>query len=295
MKHLLLAALLLAMPALAASAAPVAKPAATATYPADLMPLLIASHGSNMNGRIYLAHGKGPHPTMLLLHGFPGNEQNGDVAQTVRRAGWNVILFHYRGAWGSQGAFSVHNAIEDAQVVLDWARDPANAAKYRIDPKRLVVAGHSMGGFIAVETAVHNPGLSGVILIDAWNPGADAAALSGPQAQAAVVAGLAESMPPISGITAQGLFAETAASAAGWDTRNEARALAKSPLLIFGGTAGKGGSTGFGANNAALAKAVLAVPGSRVTFYIWPTDHYLSDRRTELSRAIVTFLDYLPR
>ncbi|MGL4543768.1 MAG: alpha/beta hydrolase family protein [Polymorphobacter sp.] len=291
----LIAALLLATPALAVPAALVTDPPVNAAHPADLMPLLIASQGSNMNGRIYLAAGAGPHPTMLLLHGFPGVEQNGDIAQVARRAGWNVILFHYRGAWGSQGAFSIHTALADTQVVLDWARSPANAAKYRIDPKRIVVAGHSMGGFMAVQTAAHNPGLAGVILIDAWNPAAGAAGLSNPQAQAAVVAGLAESMPPISGITAQGLFAEMAASAAGWNNESEAPALAKAPLLIFGGTSGSGGSAGFGAINAALAKSVAAVPGAKVTSYIWPTDHYLSDHRVAMSAKLVEWLQGLPR
>ena len=291
----LIAALLLATPVLAVPAALVTDPPMNTAYPADLMPLLIASHGANMNGRIYLAEGKGPHPTMLLLHGFPGNEQNGDVAQAARRAGWNVILFHYRGAWGSQGAFSIHNAIDDTQVVFDWARDPANAAKYRIDPKRIVIAGHSMGGFMTVQTAAHNPGLAGVILIDAWNPAASAAGLSNPQAQAAIVAGLAESMPPISGIIAQGLLAEMAANAAGWNNEAQAPALAKAPLLIFGGTTGSGGSAGFGAVNAALAKSVEAVPGAKVTSYIWPTDHYLSDHRVALTAAIVEWLQRLPR
>jgi pimeloyl-ACP methyl ester carboxylesterase len=56
-----------------------------------------------MNALFYLAGGPGPHPTIVLLHGFPGNEQNLDLAQSIRRAGWNVLTLHYRGAWGSPG------------------------------------------------------------------------------------------------------------------------------------------------------------------------------------------------
>jgi|SRR5579863_739915 len=97
--------------------------------------LAIPSNGAMMNGVIYVAAEAGPHPTVILLHGFPGNELNLDLAQSVRRAGWNAISFHYRGSWGSQDAFSYANSIEDAQAVIAWARDPQNARKYRIDPR----------------------------------------------------------------------------------------------------------------------------------------------------------------
>ena len=59
-------------------------------------------------GLFLLASGTQPHPTVILLHGFPGYEQNIDLAQSLRRDGWNVLAMHYRGAWGSQGTFSLH-------------------------------------------------------------------------------------------------------------------------------------------------------------------------------------------
>jgi len=37
-----------------------------------------------------------------LLHGLPGYESSGDLAQSIRRAGWNVVFFHYRGTWGTK-------------------------------------------------------------------------------------------------------------------------------------------------------------------------------------------------
>ncbi len=47
--------------------------------------VLIPSHGLEINGLFYLAGGGGRHPTFVLLHGFPGNEQNLDLAQAIRR------------------------------------------------------------------------------------------------------------------------------------------------------------------------------------------------------------------
>src|SRR3974390_96678 len=143
-------------------------PTVNHTDPASMEQLEIASHGANMNALIYLAAGAGPHPTVILLHGFPGYEQNLDLAQSIRRAGWNVLFFHYRGSWGSPGSFSFANSIEDTQAAIGWARDPQNAKKYRIDPERIVLIGHSMGGFMA-SAAGRDPKLQGVAMLAAWN------------------------------------------------------------------------------------------------------------------------------
>jgi esterase/lipase len=57
-----------------------------------------------MYGLLYLAQGKGPHATVLFLHGFPGNEKNIDLAQAVRRAGFNALVFYYRGPSAVMGS-----------------------------------------------------------------------------------------------------------------------------------------------------------------------------------------------
>ena len=88
------------------SDAVVADPPADPAYPATLASPDIPSHRARLYSVLYLASGAGPHPTVLLLHGFPGNEKNLDLAYSIRRAGWNVLVPFYRGAWGSGGAFS---------------------------------------------------------------------------------------------------------------------------------------------------------------------------------------------
>src|SRR6266516_4386683 len=82
-------------------------------YPPTLADVQIPSSGARMNGVLYLAQGKGPHTTVLVLHGFPGTEKNADLAQAVRRAGFNALIFHYRGAWGSEGDYSFSHVLED--------------------------------------------------------------------------------------------------------------------------------------------------------------------------------------
>ncbi len=75
----------------------IADPPKSPDFPARNQQLLISSNGFGMNALFFLAAGEGPKPTMLLLHGLPGNERNLDLAQAVRRAGWNVLTFTIEG------------------------------------------------------------------------------------------------------------------------------------------------------------------------------------------------------
>src|SRR6478672_10367975 len=168
---LLVGAIGLAFAATATAASPpsaIVDPPRDAAFPAHNQQLLIPSHGDGMNAVLFVASGKGPHRTVILMHGLPGNERNLDLAQAMRRAGWDVLTFTYRGAWGSAGDFSISNAMEDAAAALDFARAP-EGAKLGIDPRHIVLAGHSMGGATAFMTAASASGLDGLILLDAWN------------------------------------------------------------------------------------------------------------------------------
>lgn len=91
---------------------------------AEMQSMQIPSHGAQLNALMYVAAGAEPHPTVILLHGFPGNERNLDLAQDIRRAGWNVLYFNYRGAWGTPGEFSFANSIEDTASAIAYLRQP---------------------------------------------------------------------------------------------------------------------------------------------------------------------------
>lgn len=151
-------ALQMAVGAPAAVAAPppphavVADTVRDARHPAANQQLLITSGGLGMNA--------------LLLHGLPGNEQNLDLAQAVRRAGWNVLTMHYRGGWGSPGNFGIAGAIEDGEAAMAFLKQPDNGAKYDIDARRVVIGVHSLGGFVAALYAAAHPELPGLVLLD---------------------------------------------------------------------------------------------------------------------------------
>jgi len=67
-------------------------PAPDKLHPAAIETFQLPSRGSPLNALMYIAAGAGPHPTVLLLHGFPGNEKNLDLAQVLRRNGYDAFV-----------------------------------------------------------------------------------------------------------------------------------------------------------------------------------------------------------
>ncbi len=139
-------------------------------YPGGQVELTIPSSGSNMYGLAYTADGKGPHPTVVLLHGLPGNERSLDMAQSIRRGGYNVIYFNYRGAWGSKGTFGFQNSLDDVKAVLDYITDSANSSTLRVDKDRIALFGHSMGAGFALLAGLQDQRVKSVIGISVFNP-----------------------------------------------------------------------------------------------------------------------------
>ncbi|TQK07900.1 S9 family peptidase [Herbaspirillum sp. SJZ107] len=288
-----LAAAMLAAPAMAAPTvsiprAVVADPARDASHPAVNRQVLILSHGEGMNALLMLASGAGPKPTMLLLHGLPGNEQNLDLAQAIRRAGWNVLTLHYRGSWGSPGRFSLAGAFDDVEVAMDFLRRPDNARQYGIDPARLVVAGHSMGGFLAARYAATHGDVLGAALIDPWNVGASGkAVLAKPEGRQDAIAAMGDDFGnSLAGTDAAQLMAEVERHARDWDLVDAAPQLARKPLLIVDAQYGNA------AQVAPLAAAIRA-RGGPLKAVTLASDHGFADHRIALAGVTVGWLDGL--
>lgn len=260
-----------------------ADPAPDASYPASMAAFVIPAGDGEMNAVMYLAAGSGTHPTLLLLHGFPGNEQNLDLAQAARRAGWNVLTLHYRGSWGSPGTFSFGNAAEDAFTALQFLQQPATVAKYRIDTSAIVVAGHSMGGFMAADSAAAEPHVAGLFLIDPWDPSQTAVALSTSKGEADWKAEVAGDLPPLHGATYDSLTSEIKSGTTKFDLGRRLSTYGRRPLTIVAAERGLGSEARKVASDAQSAN-----PDARLM--VWPTDHSFSDKRIALADALVRFL-----
>ena len=279
--RMVLAFLAMALPAMAATpAAVIADPPPDKAHPAAMAYVRIPTHGSLINGVLYTASGAGPHPAVLFLHGFPGNEQNLDLAQAIRRAGFDVLTLHYRGSWGSAGAFSFTHAMEDSDAALAFLK--ANAARYHLDPARIFVAGHSMGGFMAASAAAHDPAVAGLVMISAWNIGRDGGQFHNKSLRdAALKDEFEDDVIPLAGTSAQGLMDEAMANAAAWDFVRWAPRLAGRPALLVSANDGSQAD----AHN--LAQAL----GAGATEVHMATDHPYSDHRIALASAVVGWLE----
>jgi pimeloyl-ACP methyl ester carboxylesterase len=262
------------------------------TNPAAFETFQIPSHGALLNALAYVAAGPAPHPVVLLLHGFPGNEKNLDLAQAIRRSGWDVVYFDYRGSWGSPGDFSFTHSIEDTQAAVAYLRDPANAKKLHSDPSSIVLVGHSMGGFIARYAAAQDPAIKAVGLISAADMGVDMILSTKPDQQKTAVSRLAqhlaaEGMAPLAGCTHESLAEEVAANAAAWNVPALAPKLATRPVLVI--TA----DDGLAPSNDAFVEALHKAGNQEVTVIHMATDHSYSDQRIALEKAVLDGLDYL--
>jgi pimeloyl-ACP methyl ester carboxylesterase len=251
-----------------------------ARYPARSEVLHIPSGGVKINGLAYIAQGANPHPTVILLHGLPGNEKNLDLAQAIRRAGWNVVSFNYRGSWGSPGEFRFANVSQDAEAVLAFVRDTANARSLNIDPRRIVMGGHSMGGWGTALTAPHHPELLGAFLISAadmsrWH--------SVPRDK--VVEHMAGDMESLAGVTAESMADDIIANGSGWMIGgSNTEGFARMPLLIL--TA----NDDLASSIEPLIRQMKALGNKRVTVIHRETDHSWNDSRIALESYVVNWL-----
>ena len=259
-------------------------------FPAEMETFQIRSGGVLLNALAYVAEGAGLHPVVILLHGFPGNEKNLDLAQAMRRDGWDVMYFDYRGSWGSPGDFSFTHSMEDTEAAIGYVRDAANAKKLRADPRFIVLVGHSMGGFMARYVGAHDREVKAVGLISAADMGVDRMQGSQPEQVEGATKKLAEGfasngMAPLAGCTPEGLAKEVIANAAAWNTVNLAPMLAKRPVLVVTS------DDGLGPSNDAFVAAYRKAGGKDITAVHLTTDHSYSDQRIALESVVLEFLE----
>lgn len=291
-------AALLCMAAVAAGAqtnAPVFDPVTSdppvdAQNPATLAGFTVSSGGHVMNGRAWIAQGKGPHPNVLLLHGLPGLEQNIDLAQAMRRAGWNVFTFHYRGSWGSAGEFSLASALEDTAAVLEFLRtSAATRPNWRIDPARIVLVGHSMGGFAALMVGAADPQVKAIASMAGFDFGATGiAATENPDIRALFERFYAsQTSLKISDakVTVQNWL--DASPRMKFSTLE--RPLATKSVLLIAGT--RDTISVPARHHAPLANTLRASAGGKFTEVLLDADHGFSDKRIALTRALLGWLE----
>jgi ribonuclease BN (tRNA processing enzyme)/acetyl esterase/lipase len=264
-------------------AAVTSDPTPDPAYPATMVWPDIPSHGAKLYSVIYIASGPGPHPTVLMLHGFPGNEKNLDLAYSIRRAGWNVLVPFYRGAWGSGGTFSFTNALEDAQSSIDFLLAPENVKRFRVDPARIVLVGHSMGGFVAAYATAHEPKVFAVALISPANLGPASARQRANDPK--FWERWNDNASRLVGTTAQQLVQEVDSDSPKWNYTNCVSLLKDRPVLIL--EADDRNTS----DNQELANYLRRAGDTKVAEAHMQTDHPFSDHRIAMQAAVVNWLE----
>lgn len=109
-------------------------------------------------------------PCVIMFHGYPGTARHDDMLHALVRIGCVTVSPHFRGAWGSEGKYSITNCIEDAIEVAEYVRGEEFCTRYNVDPERIYIMGHSMGGNTCIHVTNDLPWVRGTILLAPFDP-----------------------------------------------------------------------------------------------------------------------------
>jgi len=259
--------------------------------PPTMKELSFTNAGSKINGLMYLANGRGPHATVVLLHGYAGNERNLDLAQAMRRSGYNVLFFNYRGTWGSGGEFSAGNGIADVHRALEWLRDEAGP-EFRVDTERIALVGHSFGGFMGFIGAAEDSRVACLGFIAGAQMGLfGRAAAEDAELRAMLENALGEAMDYEGGPVKASpgpVIQDLIDDAERYDVAARAAELAGRPLFVVGGE--RDVDTPKAQHHDSVVAALRAADAGQLTVVVYDDDHYFGAHRIDLAKRLTDWL-----
>jgi uncharacterized protein len=251
-------------------------------YPPTIETVILNSLGARLNGLLYICNGPGPHPTAILLHGYPGDEKNLDLAQAMRRTGWNVLFFHYHGTWGSEGDYSIDNAIADVIAAHDFLKLPQTRDQLRVDAGRLALVGHSMGAYVAIIASAQLPSIASICFMAGINLAQNFMYPDYREAAISYFDTLGHGA--VKGANWAGICAQMVADPARYDLLEHVSRLDDRRLLFIAAT----GDNNWAQNQ--LFDALKARNRSTLTTAEFDDDHVFSSHRIALARLITGWL-----
>jgi uncharacterized protein len=185
-------------------------------FEAGLDGVTFTSKDCKLLGGFYKAAGEAPLPTAVLLHGLPGIEKHLDIAYRLRDLGWNCLYFHFRGCWGSEGAFSLSGLADDTRAAVEWVlKQPS------VDEDRIALIGCSTGSYPALIWGAADPRIRAIVGV---SPLIEPRAFQFSEEMADEFAGM------LNGITGQGLREQWRSLSSLADSL---RAFAPRPILLI--------------------------------------------------------------
>ena len=161
---------------------------------------------------------------------------------------------------------------------------------YRIDAERIVLVGHSLGGFAALMALASVRGICSAASIAGFNLGVFADQLRKERAPLkALIDHYEKEFPSLRIPSAQDLFNELLTYGDTWDLLKQASKMAHGSVLLVGGTRDR--DAPLDTHHVPLVHALEACSIRQLTQVIMDTDHYFSDKRVTLARTILSWLE----
>jgi pimeloyl-ACP methyl ester carboxylesterase len=258
-------------------------------FPATMSPLKFFNGECKLFGTMFIASGESIKPTVLMLNGFPGNEKNHDIARMFQRYGFNVMGFNYSGSWGSDGSYSFQNIVSDTKAALDFLVSDICLEKFRVDRKKIVMLGYSMGGFSALYSSINYDYVKNIIAIAPFNAGMFGQILeSNKEIKSYSASQMIDAMNYVNNESAENLLNELIENKADWNLLNHLKSFAKKNILLFG--AKYDSIAPLQIHHYPLSENLLeANPNTEV--HILETGHSFSDKRIELMTIIYNWIN----
>lgn len=258
-------------------------------YFPDLYDIKIRSHGEELIGVILTPGKKGPNPTVILLHGFPGYEDNHDLAHSLRRCGLNVLIFHYRGCWGVKGKFSFSSCIEDVKKVIDFVTNEENIKTYDIDKNNIFLVGHSMGGFLTLINCTDER-IKASVAISPYDFGLKGCVMKEDEEELKDGINMfSTAIPPLNDTDTMTLIRETMINGDKWRLSNKGEELAQKNILIIAATGDIVGPNKL--HHTPLMKQIYKYNKDNVKEFFINTDHSYSNKRILLSKTVAEYIE----
>lgn len=226
------------------------------------------------------------HPVLIFTHGYPGHEKNLDLAQSLRRRGFNSVIFYYRGCWGSEGVFSFEGSIEDTRSVLDFV---LSDTRYHFDKKNIFFIGHSLGCVTAARLIAEHPDVRGGVFLapcdfgkmyllgkGRQNPGQD------------LVSTIDEGIPFVNGTDSPTLLREIKEHLDTFSIEPYIAQLVSKPIFWISGSEDTVVSEQAGTSS--FMQKLRHYPGHLVCWKRVASDHYFSNMRTQIAMEMANFL-----
>ncbi|MDO8510829.1 MAG: alpha/beta fold hydrolase, partial [Nanoarchaeota archaeon] len=102
-----------------------------------------------VGGYFYLPAGEGPFPTVILIHGFGGGThepKNKFMCKTLAENGFAAFMFDFYNQPNGLSEFPIEETSVSLQLKILRAGTDFVAKQSFVDPTRIGLAGHSLGG-----------------------------------------------------------------------------------------------------------------------------------------------------